>query len=286
VHDALYEQLAQVEDRLWWHHARRAMLRSILKTLPWKDDSTALDIGCGTGGTMTVLHEFTRRVFGIDRAPQAVAWARRKCPHAEVLEADANRIGELLPPGSIDVALLLNVLEHEWVPDVAKLLSQLVTILKPGGAAIISVSAWECLRRRHDRMAMSQRRFRLRQLRALVGTSGLCWISGNYFNLVSFLPAWISARWDRVFGQTRPHERLEELALPPLGINSLMKGIMASERMAMRLFGRLPLGVSLICTARKPVGAEVRPSHSMPWISAEHLPRSHGTLEETIHACR
>ena len=126
-----------------------------------------------------------------------------------------------------------------------------------GGVLVLTDAAFPCLYRRHDRIGMGQRRFRLGALRHLLQEAGFAWVVGHYFNAVSFLPAWLLARRDRWHDGRDPESTLAEFSVPPFLINNGMKLLMAGERGLLRFVGRLPFGVSLLCVGRKPA--------SVPW---------------------
>lgn len=252
MHDALYQQLAEVEDRLWWHAARRELIRTALRRFDFVARASALDIGCGTGGTLSTIREFAPRVIGLDRSPLAVEWARKKNPELKIIEGDATTVATQFPRSSFELVTLLNVLEHTWVRNEQDILRQVFEVLKPGGVVLVTSAAFPGLARRHDRMAMSRRRHRLPQMRGFLKGTGFEDIWGTYFNLSSFPIAWISACLDRLRRHGIESEPLRELSLPPEWLNTLMKGIMTVERTATRMLGRLPIGVSLLCVGRKP----------------------------------
>jgi SAM-dependent methyltransferase len=76
------------------------------------------------------------------------------------------------PGGAFDLILLLDVLEH--VADDRAFLSEMVaSSLGPGGAALISVPAWELLYGRHDVELKHFRRYSPAGCRALLESAGL-----------------------------------------------------------------------------------------------------------------
>jgi len=71
-----------------------------------------LDVGCGIG---SVAHDIAERtgaiVVGIDKSPYAIATARAHFAHPRVEYVQADAL-DFTPDGSLDVAVLSNVLEH------------------------------------------------------------------------------------------------------------------------------------------------------------------------------
>lgn len=251
MHEALYRQLNEVENRHWWHRARAQLARTVLRRFPFAPDAAALDVGCGTGGMLPLLSEFAPRVVGLDRSPTALELARKKLPAAELRRADANTLAREFAPESFDLVALFNVLYHEWIESDASVLRQIFEILKPGGRVLITEAAFRSLARRHDRLAMGARRYTLRRMKDLLTGAGLEWREGTYFNLTLFLPTWILARWQRRL-PTEHDQPLAELQLPPKWLNTAMETVMSVEHLAIQVAGRLPLGVSLLCTATRP----------------------------------
>ncbi len=256
MYESLYEQLAEVEDRLWWHNARCRLMQLALSRFSFPPDATALDVGCGTGGSIRFLEQLAARVVAIDRSPKAVELAARKHPSADIRLGDANELARTFALESFDLVTLLNVLEHTWVQDEPSLLSQVWRILKPGGVTLITSAAFPVLARRHDRMAMSVRRHTLSQMWQFLDQSGFSCPVKTYFNMTSFPLAWLISRWDAWRGQVDAQGPLRELSVPPLLVNEGMKLLMTVERGLTRLFGRLPIGVTLLCVGQKLVRAK------------------------------
>jgi len=71
---------------------------------------------------------------------------------------------------SVDVVVLLNVLEH--IEDDALALHQVYRILKPGGIAVIQVPANQRLYDVYDLLLMHHRRYSLRELRQIAQKAG------------------------------------------------------------------------------------------------------------------
>jgi 2-polyprenyl-3-methyl-5-hydroxy-6-metoxy-1,4-benzoquinol methylase len=110
--------------------------RDILPLVP-KYSNRVLEIGCGRGDTLEYLksNDYCGWTCGVDLFPEAIESARSK-----VDEVHQGNIEEMLlpiEPGSIDVILCLDVLEHLLNPE--KVVAYLHTLLVPGGAMIASI---------------------------------------------------------------------------------------------------------------------------------------------------
>lgn len=111
--------------------------REIIGFLPNCESKRALDVGCGEGATLAWLKSQGRckETWGIEFHPPAADKAR------EVLDnlicVDIERAFPDIPPGSFDLILCLDVLEH--LQDPWGMVDRLSKLLAPGGMFLISV---------------------------------------------------------------------------------------------------------------------------------------------------
>lgn len=95
-----------------------------------------LDVGCGTGYGSAMVASRVREVVGIDASAEAVAHARFKHRRGN-LEFVVMPADELdFPDGSFDAAYSIQVMEH--IEDVEAHLSEVVRVLRPGGAFVVA----------------------------------------------------------------------------------------------------------------------------------------------------
>lgn len=103
---------------------------------PYCQDRDVLDAGCGVGYGTAYLAETARRVVGVDRSEEAVAYARRRYGRANVEFA----VGDLLEldagADTFDVVCCFETIEH--LPDQERFLSQVRRVLRPGGTFVVS----------------------------------------------------------------------------------------------------------------------------------------------------
>lgn len=96
-----------------------------------------VDCGCGEGYGTALLAETAALAIGLDRDPEAVAYAAQKYHHTERATHVAGSAG-LLPfrDGSIDVVVCFQVLEH--LPDPLAFLREVHRVLTPGGVFLLT----------------------------------------------------------------------------------------------------------------------------------------------------
>jgi 2-polyprenyl-3-methyl-5-hydroxy-6-metoxy-1,4-benzoquinol methylase len=121
-------------DRRYYATARR----EIAPHLPARV-SRMLDVGCGDGAT-TAFVKAERQVAwagGIEYVPQSAEAARGVCDAVWVGDVQARPLEETIAPGSLDLVLCLDVLEH--LADPWTVVARLSALIAPGGRLIVSV---------------------------------------------------------------------------------------------------------------------------------------------------
>jgi len=162
VQDAQFDVHAELEERHWWFTARRRIVQRLLTPLV-SPGALVLDVGCGTGANLAALVP-RYRGLGIDPAPAAIRWARRRFPNVEFVEGEAP--GALGPRfQEADAVLLLDVLEH--VADDHGFFHRLIAAARQGAVFLITVPADPALWSPHDVAFGHYRRYTLDSLQDL-----------------------------------------------------------------------------------------------------------------------
>lgn len=136
-----YDRMAALEAGSWWNAGMRDVARRLLDQVRVPPSGALLDVGCGSGQTMTWLgRQFPgRRRIGLDVAWHGVAAARGAQVGAVCL---GSAVALPIPDRSIDLAVTLDVLQHLPLDggDIAAL-TELRRVLKPGGHLFVRTNA-------------------------------------------------------------------------------------------------------------------------------------------------
>ena len=128
---------ADIEDHHWWFRARRQIMRALALRILTPGNGTVIDVGCGTGANLAALAE-DYSVLGIDASSDAIDFARQRFPRVDFLcdEIPVELGAEYAHPR---LFLLMDVLEH--VPNDAEFLHDVISMLVPGDAVLLTVPA-------------------------------------------------------------------------------------------------------------------------------------------------
>ncbi len=232
----LFDRFYEVEDRHWWFVGRRKIVLDQLKQAGI--GGPVLDIGCGTGGVLAHLKSFGP-AYGIDPTPEAVEFCQRR--GLPVMLGSGFDLP--FPDATFDAILALDVIEH--VDDDVALLCEARRVLKPGGVAVLTVPALQWLWSDHDVVNHHYRRYNRRTLERAVWRAGLEPERTSYYNAL-LLP--LAATRKVMHRKNGAGDHLDEVPGP---LNAVLRGVLTSERPMIRRW-ELPIGASLVCTARRP----------------------------------
>jgi SAM-dependent methyltransferase len=236
---AVYEAMAEHDERHWWYRARREVVAALIrrKVHPPKG-AQILEIGCGTGHNLPMLGEFgTVDALEVDEIARGMAEERLGRP---VLSSPLPRLVGLADD-RYDMVAALDVIEH--IPDDKAALEGVARVLKPGGKLVMTVPAHQWMWSAHDVVNHHQRRYSKSSLKKLIEGSPLKLESIGYLNSLLFPVAVAQRLASRISGKDDAN-----LAPPAEPINQALERVFAAER---RVIGRVPLppGLSLFAVA-------------------------------------
>lgn len=257
-----YERMHALETDYWWFVGRRNLVARLLEaTLPTieTDAPQLIDIGCGTGANLPMLREAVGpkgAVFGLDFSPLALQWARTEggIEGGQIHLSQGDALSLPLRDNCADIVTMLDVLEH--LSDDGTALREVRRILKPGGALILSVPAYQHLWSAHDEALHHFRRYEKSSLNRVLNRAGFqVWRLS--FAMSAMPPvAWLWRRFVLPFAERRPrdaarHSQGAVLPAVPPAINKMLVRYVGAEG---KIIPKRPLrfGTSLVTIAFAP----------------------------------
>lgn len=127
----------------WMRRAKLVQRRRFIERL-WKGrPGRLLDVGCSTGLFLAEMKRHGWRVTGVEPSSLSADYARRRF---ELEVFDGGLLDVPLKPDSVDVITFWDVLEHTHSPSAQ--LQRASSLLRTGGALVVSVPNWNSLDRR------------------------------------------------------------------------------------------------------------------------------------------
>jgi SAM-dependent methyltransferase len=120
-----------------WRHLRTSYERVV------RPDHHVLEIGASVPARTAWLAARCHSLVGVELFPERVPPARGNIRY---VVGDWQRLSDLIPENSIDVAVSSHVIEH--VPDDVRALDELHAVMRPGGVALLSTPNRQRLVRR------------------------------------------------------------------------------------------------------------------------------------------
>ena len=231
--------------------SRRHAISQVARYAP-EPSPVILDIGCSSGFLLADLRTAFpgALVMGADVVLGPLLNLARSTPDIPLLHFDLTRCP--LPDKSLDVAVLLNVLEH--IEDDALAMRQLYRILKPGGIAVIEVPAGPELFDIYDELLMHHRRYKLPGLRQMFLNSKFNILRQSHLGFFLYPGFFLIKQFHR-----KKRSEISEDEIPVLvsqninqtGENLLFHALMNLE-LAVGKAISYPFGIRCLLTVQKP----------------------------------
>ncbi|MDT0619795.1 class I SAM-dependent methyltransferase [Salinisphaera sp. P385] len=241
MQESALQEMSENEAGHWWFRARRAIISQLIaRLIGLKRQVRLLEVGCGTGGNLSMLRE-----FGQLEAIEPNDFARSYASRLSGLRIESGGLpGDLpVPDNTYDIVGLFDVLEH-----VENDLDALLAVnrkLSADGHLVITVPAYQWLWSNHDQTHHHYRRYTIARLKRVIQQADLEIEQIGYFNTLLFPIAALQRLLVRMC--RRP---LATDGNVPAWLNAVLFRVFATER---HLISRLPMpfGLSVFAVARK-----------------------------------
>lgn len=210
-----------------------------------------MDIGCSSGFLLRDFREAFphAQVVGADYVPAPLHKLARAHPDWPLIQLDLTK--SPLPDACLDVASLVNVLEH--IGDDALAMRHVFRMLRPGGVAVIEVPAGPQLFDVYDKQLMHFRRYDRTGLHALLAGAGFEVHDESFIGCFVYPPfALIKRRNKRYLSLPDPEQmKIVQGSISMASENPIMNAVMRVEEM-LRYSVPFPFGIRCVAVGRKP----------------------------------
>jgi ubiquinone/menaquinone biosynthesis C-methylase UbiE len=240
-----YRAMFDLEERLWWYVGMRAVTASMLnRELNQGSSPRLLDVGCGTGFSLTWLRERfnSQEAFGVDVSMHAAAlWRLRDLDTVSVASVDE------LPfaAAEFDLVTCFDVIYQLDSADARTAIAEMRRVLRPGGLLFIREPAYDWMRGAHDVAVSTRHRYTRSELRRLLASEGFSLRRATYANTLLF---WAAVP-HRLLSRLRGRDQSDVKPVPQV-MNTLFA---AALKLEARLVSRVtfPFGLSVVALAEK-----------------------------------
>ncbi len=240
-----YAQMHALETDYWWFVGRRRTALALLAAQWERRDLHILDLGCGTGAVTQELTAFGA-VVGADMSSLALDFNKGRTEGQGVSLVQADGIALPFAANTFDAVVALDVFEHIDNHDLA--FKETFRVLKPGGALVLSVPAFQWLWGPHDRALHHFRRYNRRELKHVLRDAGFS-IKVLSFSVFLLFPIVVLIR---VLDRFRRGPAKTTLPKVPNWANRFLTQVLALECTLIVRGPGLPIGSSLVGCLVKP----------------------------------
>jgi trans-aconitate methyltransferase len=227
--------------------SRYDALLQVKKYLP-SQKAVIAEIGCSSGFFIQdLLKNFPQAVIiGADVVKEPLYRLAGNLPGVPLFRFDLLRCP--LPDQSVDVLVMLNVLEH--IEDDRTALKKAFNLLKPGGVLIIEVPAFPALYDAYDAQLHHFRRYSSGRLYGMLAQAGFKVQRKSYLGFLLF-PAFAAVKLFKKQFSVEKNDMVVRQRINKTAGNVLVKWALEIESKFLSNFS-LPFGIRVLMTAQRP----------------------------------
>ncbi len=239
-----YYRMFTLEKDFWWYRVLHELTEYFVRKKSKEKEITILDAGCGTGRMMEICSSYGN-VYGIDFSTDAVELARSR-NLVNVQQGDLNNYP--LPDETYDTIISLDVLYHSGIRDDLAVAARFHKALAKNGILILNLPAFEFLRRSHDVVVQTRKRYVRGEFVKQLESIGYNIKLATYRMPLLFFMILLSKL---AGGKHKKEESESDLKKIPDWLNNLLMQMGRIENSMIKTGIRFPVGSSLFIVASK-----------------------------------
>ena len=239
-----YLRMYHLETNFWWYKVLHELVDHMLQKNKPEGGISILDAGCGTGRMMEICQKYGT-VTGIDYSPDAVYYAKKRgLKNIEI--GDLNNYH--FENNSYDVVVCLDVLYHSAIENDLSVVEKFYHTLKEDGILIINLPAFEYLKRSHDIVVHTKKRYRKKAFENDLKAIGFTILKSSYRMPLLYFIILIAKLFRPKSKSTESESDLKAL---PDWLNTLLLNYGRLENWCLKQGFGFPVGSSLFVVAKK-----------------------------------
>ena len=239
-----YLRMYHLESNFWWYRVLHELVDFTIQTYKPSGEISILDAGCGTGRMMEICQKYGT-ITGIDYSEDAVYYAKKRGLNNIVI-GDLNNYN--FENNSYDAVICLDVLYHSAIQNDRTVVEKFYSALKDDGILIINLPAFEYLKRSHDIVVHTKKRYRKKAFEKELKEIGFTILRSGYRMPHLYLIILISKLFRN---KSKANESTSDLKALPEWLNTLLLNFGRLENWCLEHGFSLPVGSSLFIVAKK-----------------------------------
>lgn len=238
-----YANMYRQENDFFWYKTLHQLILSILRKEK-NNDLNIFDAGCGTGRLMELLSEFGN-VAGIDYSSEAVSFSKQR----GIQNVEQENLNHWKgTKNQYDVITSIDVLYHSAIKNEKEILANFYESLRPNGLLILNLAAFDILKREHDKVVHTKRRYRKKPLVKTLESIGFEIEKATYRMPHLFLIILLQKTLQKI---SKPKESQSDVQEVSKSLNSVFSFLGKIENDFLLNIGNIPFGSSVFIVAKK-----------------------------------